>query len=153
MVYKNLCAFRENRPSIGKVNQSLSYLHQRHKNKDIFENLLNPTMSVFIEKLSLSTLRWAPICQGFCHFPAFIHHFRSAKSATRSIRVNPSDDEATFVLSTRTQRFSKSIQTLPCWYSLESFCWVPMSQGFSHFSVFFASFCIGQISHHQQYKG
>ena len=27
-----------------------------------------------------------------------------------------------------------------------------MCQGFSHFQVFFASFCIGQISH-QQHKG
>ena len=34
--------------------------------------------------------------------------------------VNPFNAETTFVQSTRTQRFLKSIQTLSCWYSLES---------------------------------
>ena len=34
--------------------------------------------------------------------------------------VNPSNAEATFVYSTRTQRFLTTILTLPCWYSLES---------------------------------
>ena len=33
---------------------------------------------------------------------------------------NPYNAEATFVQSTRTQRFLKIIQTLSCWYSLES---------------------------------
>ena len=44
----------------------------------IFENHLNPVMLVFIRLLSLSTLRWIPICQGFSNFSAFLHHFVSA---------------------------------------------------------------------------
>ena len=31
-------------------------------------------MLVLIRKLSLSTLRWVPICQGFSHFSGFLHH-------------------------------------------------------------------------------
>ena len=31
----------------------------------VFENHLNPIILVFIKKLSSSTLRWVPICQGF----------------------------------------------------------------------------------------
>ena len=38
--------------------------------------------------------------------------------------INPSSAEATYVKSTRMQRFLKTIQTLPCWYSFESFRWV-----------------------------
>ena len=45
-------------------------------------------MLVFIRKLSLSTLIWVPICQGFSHFSGFLHHFVLAKVATSSIRVN-----------------------------------------------------------------
>ena len=40
-----------------------------------FWNHLNPVMSVFIRKLSLSTLRWVPICQGLSHFSGFLHYF------------------------------------------------------------------------------
>ena len=36
------------------------------------------------------------------------------------LRVNPSNAEATFVQSTRMQRFLKTILTLSCWYSLDS---------------------------------
>ena len=35
-------------------------------------------------------------------------------------QVNPSNAKATFVQSTPMQRFLKTIQTLSCWYSLES---------------------------------
>ena len=45
-------------------------------------------MLVFIGKLSLSTLRWVPICQGFRYFHVFFHDFVLAKLATSSIRVN-----------------------------------------------------------------
>ena len=38
--------------------------------------------------------------------------------------LNPSNAETTFVQSTRTQRFLKTIQTLPCWYSLDSSHWL-----------------------------
>ena len=45
-------------------------------------------MLVFIWKLLPSTLSWVPICQGFSHLLAFLHHFVLAKLATGSIRVN-----------------------------------------------------------------
>ena len=44
-------------------------------------------MLVLIGKLLLSTFRWVPICQGFSHFPVFLHYFVLAKLATSSIRV------------------------------------------------------------------
>ena len=37
----------------------------------IFEKHLNLVMLVFIRKLSVSTLIWVPICQGFSHFTVF----------------------------------------------------------------------------------
>ena len=52
------------------------------------ENHLKPVKLVFIGKLSLSTLRWIPICQGFGHFLGLLHHFVLTKFATRSIMVN-----------------------------------------------------------------
>ena len=48
------------------------------------EKHLNPVMLVFIGKISLSTFRWVPMCQGFSHF---MHYFSLAKLATSSIRV------------------------------------------------------------------
>ena len=45
-------------------------------------------MLVFSGKLSPSTLKWVPICQGFSKFSGFSHHFVLAKLATSSIRVN-----------------------------------------------------------------
>ena len=55
----------------------------------------------------------------------------------------PSNAKATFVQSTQMQRFLKTIQTLSCWYSLES------SHGalsdvypFARVSVIFQDFCI-----------
>ena len=72
------------------------------------------------------------------------------------MKVNPSTAEATFVLSTRTQNLLKTIETLSCWYSLESSHRVH-SDEYQYAGVlviyrFFASFCSGQISH-QQHKG
>ena len=58
----------------------------------------------------------------------------------------------------RRKDFLKAIKTLSCWYSLDSSHWAEYSQmsthmpGFQSFFSFFASFCIGQISHHQ-HKG
>ena len=40
-----------------------------------------------IGKLSLSTLRKVPMCQGFSHFSGFLHHLVLATLATSSIRV------------------------------------------------------------------
>ena len=58
---------------------------QRTRMQRFFENHRNPVMLVFIGKLSLSTLRWVPICQGFSDFSGFLHHFVLAKlAASRS---------------------------------------------------------------------
>ena len=35
-------------------------------------------------------------------------------------KLNPSNAEVSFIQITRTQIFSKTIETLSCWYSLES---------------------------------
>ena len=70
----------------------------KHMDAKIFENHLNLVILVFIGKLSLSTLIWVPICQGFWHFSVFLHHFVMAKLATSSIRVNP-----------------PMLEGLPCW--------------------------------------
>ena len=70
--------------------------------------------------------------------------------------VNPSNAEASFVQSTRTQRFLKSIETLSYWYSFESSRWVLSDEyPFARVSVIFrilALVCNGPISH-QQHKG
>ena len=52
------------------------------------KNKTKPCHVVFIGKLSLSTLRKIPKCQGFSHFSGFLHHFVLAKLATSSIRVD-----------------------------------------------------------------
>ena len=65
-------------------------------------------------KSTLSTLNCVLMCQHFCHISCFFLLF---KLATSSIGVNPSNAKATFVQSTWTQRFLKTIQTLSCWYS------------------------------------
>ena len=100
-------------------------------------------------------------------YSVFLHHSVLAKLATRSTRVNPFNAAATFVQSTQMQRCLKTIQTLSCWYSLDStkgllrYVNKPLialnesSQmsthmpGFQWFFLSFTSFCIGQISHQQ----
>ena len=54
---------------------------------------------VFIGKLSLSTHRRVPICQGFSHFSGFLHHLVSAKLATSSIRVNDSNTLVIYIFA------------------------------------------------------
>ena len=56
--------------------------------KEFFETYLNYVILVFIGKLSLSTLRWIPICQGSSDFSGFLPHFVLAKLVPSSIRVN-----------------------------------------------------------------
>ena len=53
-----------------------------------------------------------------CSLPPAKH-----KHPIRMALINPSNAEATNVQSTRTQRFLKIIQTLSCWYSLDSSWW------------------------------
>ena len=60
-------------------------------------------------------------------------------------RLNPCNAESTFIEGTRTQKYSKTILTLSCWYSLYSSRWVlsdehPFARGlviFQHFSHHF----------------
>ena len=60
-----------------------------------------------------------------------------------TITVNPSNAEATFIQSTRTQIFLKIIKTLSCWYSLESSWWVLSDEyPFARVSVISQVFCI-----------
>ena len=51
------------------------YFHPKHKDATIFENHLNPVILVFIGKLSMSTVRWVPMSQGFSHFSGFFASF------------------------------------------------------------------------------
>ena len=44
------------------------YFHPKHVAAKSLENHLNPVMLVFIRWLSLSHLRWVPMCQGFSNF-------------------------------------------------------------------------------------
>ena len=57
--------------------------------------------------------------------------------------INPSNTEATFVQSTRMQKFMKTIKTLSCWYSLDSSRRVLSDEySFARVSVNFQVFCI-----------
>ena len=94
---------------------------------------------------------------GFQSFFRFLHRLPLDELATSSIRVNPSNAKATFVQNTWMQRFWKPSK--PCHVGTH---WIALAEyphmsthvpGFSHFlKGFFASFCIGQISH-KQHKG
>ena len=53
----------------------------------LIDNHPNPVMFLFIRKLSMGTLRWVPLCQGFGHISAFLHHFVLDKLATSSKRA------------------------------------------------------------------
>ena len=56
---------------------------------------------------------------------------------------NPFNATATFVQSTRIQRFLKTIQTLSCWYSLENSCRALSDEyPFARVSVILEDFCI-----------
>ena len=101
-----------------------------------------------VKHLTHSYLKHSKLLHHFGEFSLTIENFLKY--------FNPSNAEATFVHITRTQRFVKTIQILSCWYSL----WIALTEysqmsiyvpGFRPFSRFFASFCIGQISSHQQH--
>ena len=82
VLFKTFLRYYIINPSNAKATYVQSTMTQR-----FLKNHLNPVMLVFIRKLSLSTLRWIPMCQGFSHFSGFLHHFVLAKVATSSIRV------------------------------------------------------------------
>ena len=68
--------------------QCWGYFRPKHYDAKIFEKHVNPVMLLFIGKLSMSTLRWVPTCQGCSHFKVFLHHFVLVKFCTSSIRVH-----------------------------------------------------------------
>ena len=84
-----------------------------------FKNHSNPFILVFIRYLSLSTLRWVPICQGFSHFSSFLHHFVLATLATSSIRV-----KGTWLFSTKFAYNIWFIFIYLFWTDLISFPWI-----------------------------
>ena len=55
--------------------QCWGYIRPKHKNAKIFEKHLIHVMLGLIGKLSLSTLKWVPICQGFSDFSGFFALF------------------------------------------------------------------------------
>ena len=85
---------------VGKINhqqykgwpfQCWGYFRPKHKDAKIFDNHLNMVVLVFIEKLSLSTLRWVPMCQSFSLFQSCLLQYSVlAKLSTSSIRVKNS---------------------------------------------------------------
>ena len=83
-----------------------------------------------------------------------IKRIMSVCVCVRVIRVNPSNAEATFVHSTRTQSSFENHLNLSCWYSLDSSRWVLWDECPCVSTIFqlFAWFCIGQISQ-QKHKG
>ena len=65
----------------------LRLLSPKVQRRKYFWKPSKPCHVVLIRKLSLSTLRWVPICQGFSDFLRFLHPFVLAKLASSSIRV------------------------------------------------------------------
>ena len=51
------------------------------------QKIMKIIMWVFIRKLSLNTIRWVPMCQGFSHFPAFCQYLIMTNLATSNIRL------------------------------------------------------------------
>ena len=73
--------------------------------------------------------------------PDFILNSPIGKSDGQVSHLIPSNAEATFIQSTRTQKFQKTIWTLLCGYSLESSCWaLSYEYPFARFSVNFSGF-------------
>ena len=78
----------------------------------------------------------------------FVKTMLACKSRFRDCRlyfflssINPSNAEVSFIQITRTQIFSKTIETLSCWYSLESSHRVlPYEYPFARVSVIFQVF-------------
>ena len=69
-------------------------------------------MLVFIGKLSLGSLRWLPICQGFSHFTGFPSFLFWPKLATSSTSVNAFTPDVW-----------KLVSSLLIFLSLSSVCW------------------------------
>ena len=113
----------------------LRLLSSRAKRRKDFWKTLKPChVGIHWMTLSLRTFRWVPICQGFNVFQ-------------KSLRL----------FAQRRKDFWKTLKPYHVgihWitFSLRTLRWVPICQGFNCFTVFFASFCIGQGSQ-QQHEG
>ena len=73
-------------------------------------------------------------------------------SAPTILLINPSNAEATFVQKHKDAKILGNHPNLVMLVfirklTLSTLRWIPMFQGFSDFSAFSASFCIGKISH------
>ena len=68
-------------------------------------------------------------------------------TAQNKLGLNPFNAEATFVQRTMTQRFLITIQTLSCWYSLESSCRVLSDEyPFARVSGFLHHFVLAKLA-------
>ena len=78
------------------------------------------------------------------------HHDVTVVSNLFLLTLNPSNVEATFGQSTRTQDFRKTFKPFHiCFYGIalaENLRWVPTCHGFSHFSVFLHHFVLAKIA-------
>ena len=126
-------------------------------------------MFVFIGKLSLSTLRWIPMCQGFSNFSGFLYHIVLVKLATSSIGIKGLVliywlsillTLPMLRLLLPKAQWCKDFwkPSKPCHVGIHWIALTEYSQMSTHlpefrsFLRFFASFCNGQISH-QQHRG
>ena len=77
------------------------------------------------------------MCQGFCHFSGFLHHFVLAKLATSSIRVKPPTLPGTHrtLEDFYTNQFPSRVHTKPNNFQLEIFFNPLMLKGTSKFVV------------------
>ena len=69
--------------------------------------------------------------------------FREFLGILWSFHRYPFNAEATFLQSTKTQRFLKTLKTMSCWYSLDSIHWVLSDEyPLARVAVIFQGFCI-----------
>ena len=124
--------------------QCWGYLCPKHKDANIFESHLNPVMLVFIEKLSLSTLRWVPICQGFNHFFRYFASFCSGQISPSQCwgYLCPKHKDANIFESHLNPVMLVFIEKL----SLRTLRWVPICQGFNHFTGVLHHFVLTKLA-------
>ena len=130
---------------------------QKRNGAKTLENDWNPGKWVLIWEYSVRAIQWIPTWRGLDGFQKSLQSCPLDESSPSIGRVNPSNAGATFVQSTRAQRFLKIIQTPSCWYSLDSSHWVlSYEYPFARVSIIFRCFvasCIGQVCHQLHIKG
>ena len=122
------------------LNVSLPFLNRKCVNSNHWDHLL---IDVFIITTELIMV----VPPGDNIQTDFSHSAQQKLLCSRPIvcasRFNPSNAEPTFVQSTGTQKSLKTIQTLSCWYSLESSRRVlSYEYPFAMVSVISSGFCI-----------